>query len=55
MEGKTLQECYDACGEVAERWYDILDTEGEYIDDAELIEYIGESRFLSRALNEYEG
>lgn len=55
LEGKTLQECYDACGEVAERWYDILDTEGEYIDDSELIEYIGESRFLSRALNEYEG
>jgi DNA polymerase epsilon subunit 1 len=33
LEGKTLQECYDACGEVADRWYDILETEGEYIDD----------------------
>eukprot|EP00347_Sterkiella_histriomuscorum_P016015 403354822 len=55
LEGKTLQECYDACGEVAERWYDILDTEGEYVDDSELIEYIGESRFLSKALSEYDG
>ena len=53
LEGKSLQECYDACGEVAEKWYDILETKGEYIDDTELIEYIGESRFLSRNLKEY--
>jgi DNA polymerase epsilon subunit 1 len=53
LEGKTLQECYDACGEVAERWYDILETQGEYVDDSELIEYIGESRFLSRNLSDY--
>jgi DNA polymerase epsilon subunit 1 len=53
LEGKSLQECYDACGEVAEKWYDILETKGEYIDDSELIEYIGESRFLSRNLKEY--
>ena len=38
---------------MAERWYDILETEGEYIDDAELIDYIGESRYLSRNLQEY--
>ena len=54
LEGKTLQECYDACGEVADRWYDILETQGEYVDDAELIEYIGESRFLSKNLTEYD-
>jgi DNA polymerase epsilon subunit 1 len=53
LEGKSLQECYDACGEVAERWYDILETEGEYVDDTELIEYIGESKFLSRSLADY--
>ncbi len=55
MEGKTLQECYDACGEVADRWYDILETEGEYIDDQDVIDFIGESRFLSRNLSDYEG
>lgn len=32
LEGKTLQECYDACGEVADRWYDILESKGEYVD-----------------------
>ncbi len=55
LEGKSLQECYDACGEIADRWYDILETQGEYIDDAELIDYIGESRFLSKNLQEYNG
>jgi DNA polymerase epsilon subunit 1 len=53
LEGKTLQECYDACGEVAERWYDILETQGEYVDDQELIDFIGESRFLSKNISEY--
>jgi DNA polymerase epsilon subunit 1 len=51
--GSTLQECYDACGEVGERWYDILDSKGEYIDDLELIEYIGEERVLSKGVHEY--
>lgn len=55
LEGKTLQECYDACGEVADRWYDILETEGEYIDDQDVIDFIGESRFLSRNLSDYDG
>ena len=30
-----------------------METEGEYVDDQELIEYIGESRFLSRNLADY--
>ena len=30
LEGSTLQECYDACGEVAQRWYDILEREGAW-------------------------
>ncbi len=53
LSGKSLQDCYDACGEVADKWYDILETQGEYIGDAELVDYIGESRFLSRNLQEY--
>ena len=39
---------------MADRWYDILETEGEYVDDAELIEYIGETKTLSKSLGEYE-
>jgi DNA polymerase epsilon subunit 1 len=53
LEGKSLQELYDACGEVADRWYEILDTKGEYVDTSELIEYIGESRVISKKLSEY--
>jgi len=53
LRGETLQEMYDACGEVADRWYDILDTKGEYIEDSEVIEYIGESKVISKALHEY--
>lgn len=53
LEGSTLQECYDACGEVGERWYDILDSEGEYIDEVELIEYIGEERVIQKSIAEY--
>ena len=33
LEGTTLQECYDACGEVADRWYDILESKGAYVDE----------------------
>jgi DNA polymerase epsilon subunit 1 len=53
LEGSTLQECYDACGEVGQRWYDILDSKGAYIDEIDLIEYIGEERVLSKSLKEY--
>ena len=53
LEGTTLQECYDACGEVADRWYDILESEGDYVNEQELIEYIGEQRVISKTLEEY--
>ena len=52
LEGSTLQECYDACGEVADRWYDILVSEGDYVNDEELIDYIGESRVISKSIEE---
>jgi DNA polymerase epsilon subunit 1 len=51
--GKTLEECYKACAEIAQRWYDILESEGENIEEEELIEYIGETRVLSRPLADY--
>lgn len=46
LEGKTLQDCYDACGEVAKRWYDILESKGDYCNDQELVDYIGETRVI---------
>jgi len=53
LEGTNLQECYDACGEVAQKWYDILEYKGEYVDDSELIEYIGEQRVIGKSQEEY--
>lgn len=53
LEGKTLEDCYRACAEVVERWYDILDSEGAVLSDVELIEYIGEERRLSKSVAGY--
>jgi DNA polymerase epsilon subunit 1 len=53
LEGKNLQECYDTCGEVAQRWYDILTSKGEYVSDSELVDYIGESRVINKSVEEY--
>ena len=53
LAGTSIQECYNACGEVADQWYSILDTEAKYITDEELIDYIAESRMLSKPLSEY--
>ena len=46
LEGTNLQECYDACGQVAQFYYEILTTKGEFVNDDELINYIGESRVI---------
>ncbi|CAI2378542.1 unnamed protein product [Moneuplotes crassus] len=53
LAGTNIQECYNACGEVAEQWYNILETQAEYITDDELIDYIAESRMMSKPLIEY--
>lgn len=53
LSGSSLQECYDECGKVAELWYNILDTQGKFVTDDELIDYIGESRMMSKSLEEY--
>lgn len=37
---------------MADRWYDILESQGEYVNEAELIEYIGEARVISKTLEE---
>ena len=38
---------------MASRWYDILESEGDYVNETELIEYIGESRVISKTLAEF--
>ncbi|KAK9830879.1 hypothetical protein WJX81_001263 [Elliptochloris bilobata] len=55
LAGDTLEECYAAVAAVANRWLDLLDTQGVDVTDSELMEYISESSMMSKALAEYEG
>jgi len=53
LKGSSLRECYFACGEIAERWYSILENKGIGVPDEELLEYIRESKIMSKSLAEY--
>ena len=53
LKGNDIKECYAACAEIADRWYSILEAEGRGISDEELIDYIEESRMMSKSLEEY--
>ncbi|CAL8464190.1 g3725 [Coccomyxa elongata] len=55
LAGDTLEECYAAVAAVADRWLDLLDTQGTDVTDEELLEYISESSTMSKAMDEYEG
>jgi hypothetical protein len=55
LEGSTLEECYTAVARVADRWLDMLDTQGEDLTDEELLEYISESTVMSKTVEEYDG
>jgi len=54
LSGTSLTECYESCGLVAQRWMDILLNQGHGLEDEELIDYICESRVLSKSLVEYD-
>ncbi|KAG7653527.1 DNA polymerase epsilon catalytic subunit A C-terminal [Arabidopsis suecica] len=51
--GSTLEECYSAVAEVADRWLDLLDNQGKDIADSELLDYISESSTMSKSLADY--
>ena len=53
LKGKNLTECYAECAEIAKRWYSILELNGEGINDDELLDYIEESRMMSKSIDEY--
>ena len=45
---------YESCGAIAERWLDILYKQGEGVEDEELLDYIAESKMLSKTIEEYD-
>ena len=53
LAGDSLEACYDAVGEVANQWLEVLYNKGEDLDDAELIDLISENRSMSKLLSEY--
>lgn len=55
LEGDSLETCYGAVANVADRWLDVLDTKGAMLEDEDLIELICENRSMSKTLAEYEG
>lgn len=55
LAGRTLQECYEAVGAVANQWLDVLDEKGFSMDDDELLHLISERKTISKTVEEYEG
>ncbi|KAG0453679.1 hypothetical protein HPP92_024983 [Vanilla planifolia] len=53
LQGSTLEECYAAVAAVANRWLDLLDSQGIDIADSELLDYISESSTMSKSLVDY--
>ncbi|GFH21469.1 DNA polymerase epsilon catalytic subunit, partial [Haematococcus lacustris] len=54
LAGTTLAECYAAVAAVANRWLDMLDTQGGNLTDEELVNHISEATTMSKGLEEYE-
>ena len=50
LNGRNLEECYKAVGEVANEWLDVLHNRGKYLEDSELIDLISENKSMSRQL-----
>lgn len=55
LAGTTLEECYAAVADIANQWLDVLDCQGEGMDDEELMELISEKKTISKTVDDYEG
>ena len=53
LDGHSLVECYASVAEVANHWIDVLDTQGESLENDELVDLISENRSMSRQLEDY--
>lgn len=53
LRGATLAECYEAVGEVANQWLDVLYSKGGDVDDDELMELISQNKTMSQTLEDY--
>ena len=53
LEGHNLAETYASVAEVANKWLDVLDQQGETLVDEELIDLICENKSMAKTLEEY--
>jgi DNA polymerase epsilon subunit 1 len=53
LNGSNLAECYASVAEHANHWLDILDSQGDDMEDEDLLELLSENRMMSKALEEY--
>ncbi|CAO3595323.1 unnamed protein product [Absidia cylindrospora] len=53
LDGRSLEECYEAVAKVANQWLDVLYSKGVELNDDELFELISENRSMSRTLEDY--
>lgn len=53
LKGNSLSDCYKECAKVADNWYKILENKGEGITDDDLLEYIEETKIISKVISEY--
>lgn len=51
--GATLEECYRHCASVAKKYLAIIQRNGQAMDTSQILDYLQESRVLSRDLNDY--
>lgn len=53
LEGSTLAETYGAVAKVANKWLDVLHSQGSTLADEELIDLICENKSMTKTLEEY--
>lgn len=53
LDGSNLQECYQSVAVIADHYLDILQSEGDDLEDDELFELFSESKIMSQSLAEY--
>ncbi|KAI5172524.1 DNA polymerase epsilon subunit 1 [Nematocida sp. LUAm3] len=51
--GVSLEQCYDSLSKCAEYWMKMIEKKGGPLSDAEIFEYFGETRSMSKEAHEY--
>ena len=53
LDGSDLESCYAAVATVADRWVDVIESQGGALEDDELLELVSEQKSMSKSLEEY--